>query len=132
MRLPSRRRKPLALRFSAASSPFFLAALLPAAAAAAAPPCKPCGGVTTPDLAATAAALQAAPRVAKEARLYVRWRQDALAAWDPAPGRAIADAGGTPWLAVVFHAPSPLVEHAADLERELAGLAGVASNAGPV
>jgi hypothetical protein len=106
-------------------------AALPVPAAAATPPCKPCAGVTTGELAATAAALQLAPRVAPDARLYVRWRHDALGEWDPAPARAIADAGGTPWVEVVFHTPSPLIGHAADLERELAGLAAVARNPGP-
>ena len=112
----------------------FLAAVavLPSAATAAVPPCKPCAGVTTDELGATAAALLQAPRVASDARLYVRWRHDALADWDPAPARAIGDAGGTPWVEVVFHTPAPLVEHAADLERELAGLAAVAKNPGPV
>src|SRR5581483_2846887 len=78
------------------------------------------------------AALQHAPRLEKDARLFVRWRHDALQDWDPAPARAVADAGGTPWVEVVFHTPSPLLEHAPDLERELAGLARVARDPGPV
>src|SRR5689334_17937552 len=118
--------RPLAL------SAFVVSALLTAASArAAAPPCKPCAGVTTDSVGQAVAALQQAPRVAADARLYVRWRHDALRDWDPAPARAIADAGGTPWVEVVFHTPSPLVEHAGELERELAGLATVAKNAGP-
>src|SRR4029078_2715484 len=64
--------------------------------------------------------------------LYVRWRHDAISPWDPASVRAIADAGGTPWVEVVFHTPAPLVESASDLERELAGLAAVAKDAGPL
>jgi hypothetical protein len=108
------------------------ALLVAAAASAATPPCKPCAGVTTGSVDQAVAALQQAPRVAADARLYVRWRHDASAAWDPAAARAVADAGGTPWLEVVFHTPSPLVEHAGDLERELAGLAAVAKDAGPL
>src|SRR5262245_15406657 len=97
-----------------------------------APPCRPCAGVTVTDPTVAVAALQQAPRVADDARLYVRWRQDATTAWDPGAAKAVADAGGTPWLELVFHTPAPLVEHAADLERELAGLASVARNAGPL
>ncbi len=106
--------------------------LASAVASAATPPCKPCAGITTGSVGQAVAALQQAPRVAADARLYVRWRHDASAAWDPAAARAVAEAGGTPWLEVVFHTPSPLVEHAGDLERELAGLAAVAKDAGPL
>src|SRR5687767_9545745 len=106
--------------------------LASAVASAATPPCKPCSGITTGSVSQAVAALRQAPRVAADARLYVRWRHDAAAAWDPAVARAVAEAGGTPWLEVVFHTPSPLVEHAGELERELAGLAAVAKEAGPL
>jgi hypothetical protein len=119
--------RPLALLAYASS-----ALLASAAAHAAAPPCKPCAGVTTSSVGEAVAALQQAPRVAEDARLYVRWRHDALRDWDPAPARAIADAGGTPWVEIAFHTPSPLVEHAGELERELGGLAAMAKNAGPL
>jgi hypothetical protein len=106
--------------------------LASSAAGAVTPPCKPCEGSTTGSVGRAVAALQQAPRLAADARLYVRWRHDATAPWDPAPARAVAEAGGTPWLEVVFHTPSPLVEHAGDLERELAGLATAAKDAGPL
>ena len=109
-----------------------VAAALPASLSAATPPCRPCAGVTVDHAGDAVEALSAAPRVAADARLYVRWRHESLSAWDPAAARAVADAGGTPWLQVVFHTPAPLVEHVADLERELAGLAAVAKNAGPL
>ncbi|HEV8630846.1 MAG TPA: hypothetical protein VGV61_11050 [Thermoanaerobaculia bacterium] len=120
-------KRPLAIALAAP-----VAALLAAAAHAAAPPCKPCVGVTTDAAHDVVTALQQAPRLAADARLYVRWRHDALADWDPAPAQAVAAAGGTPWIEVVFHTPAPLVEHASELERELAGLAAVAKNPGPV
>src|ERR1044072_7376101 len=106
--------------------------LTSAASRAATTPCKPCAGVTTRGVGRAVAALQQAPRVADDARLYVRWRHDALRDWDAAPARAIAEAGGTPWVAVVLPTPAPLVEHAGELERELAGLGRVAKNAGPL
>ena len=119
--------RPLAL------SAFVFSALVTSATAhAATPPCKPCGGVTTESVGQAVAALQQAPRVTADARLYVRWRHDALKEWDPSPARNVADAGGTPWVEIVFHTPSPLVEHAGELERELGGLAAVAKNAGPL
>ncbi len=120
--------------FAALHRSLVLAALLllPATALAAAPSCKPCAGVTAGSPAEIVAALAQAPRLADDARLYVRWRHEALADWDPAAAQAVAAAGGTPWVEVVFHTPSPLVEHVADLERELAGLATVAKNAGPL
>jgi hypothetical protein len=128
------RRSERLLRFSLLASLALVASslLTPVVARAATPPCKPCAGVTIGSVGQAVAALQQAPRVAADARLYVRWRHDASAAWDPAAARAVADAGGTPWLEVVFHTPSPLVEHAGDLERELAGLAAVAKDAGPL
>src|SRR4051812_10546098 len=136
------KRLPIIARAAAATRvPFGLAVsivLLVAAAGvgagarAAAPPCNPCAGVTTGAAHEVVAALQRAPRLDKDARLYVRWRHDALQTWDPAPAQSVADAGGTPWVEVVFHTPAPLVEHAPDLERELAGLADVVKRPGPV
>src|SRR6186997_621002 len=111
------------------------ALLAPKAVAAATPPCMPCAGVTTTSVGEAVAALRQAPRVAADARLYVRWRHHALEAWDVGNAgsvRAVVEAGGTPWVAVVFHTPSPLVDHAGDLEQELAGLAAVAKEAGPL
>jgi hypothetical protein len=108
------------------------AALFANVARAATAPCSPCAGVTTRAAHEVVEALQQAPHLDPEARLYVRWRHEALQRWDPAPAQGVAAAGATPWLEVVFHTPAPLVEHATDLERELAGLAAVVREPGPV
>src|SRR5262249_53673155 len=94
--------------------------------------CNPCAGVTTGAAHEVVDALQQAPHLAKDARFYARWRHEALGDWDPAPAQNVASTGATPWVQVAFHTPAPLVEHAPELERELAGLAAVARNPGPV
>ena len=99
-------------------------------ARAATPPCKPCAGVTVAALGDAVAALQAAQPLAEEARLYVRFRHEAALPFDPTPSEELIEAGATPWVAVSFRAPTPLVEHIAELDAELAGLAALARDAG--
>lgn len=106
--------------------------LLPAGAAAATPPCMPCAGISAAGPGKAWEMLRVVPALSEEARLYVRWRHRALDAWDPEPARSLDALGATPWVAVVFTTPAPLVEHVAELDAELAGLAALARDAGPL
>ena len=96
------------------------------------PPCLPCVGVTVESPEEAAKALGEVPALEEEARLYVRWRHDLDRPWIPAPAERIEAAGGTPWVELVFRTPSPLVENAETLERELAAAAEIADRAGPL
>ncbi len=132
-----RGRRGLGPRLAALSAAIGLA--LPAALAAAAPPCLPCGGLTVEDPAALAAALAAAPALGPEERLYAAWDVDlGRIAEGPAGGAgeegaraaALAGAGATPWVRLVFRAPAPLATHFQRLERELEAAAEIARRAG--
>ena len=105
-----------------------LAAVAPAVGAA--PPCRPCAGITVATPADALAALRAAPALAEEARLYVRFPHAAAEPFDPSGSEELVEAGATPWIAVSFGAAVPLVEHVAELEEELAGLAALVRDAG--
>jgi hypothetical protein len=96
------------------------------------PPCNPCGGVRTADPVAVAAALATAPLLEGEDRLYVNWTVEltALEAVE-AQAAAVRDAGGTPWLTLVFRTPSPVLDHIAALDVELKAAAAAARAVGP-
>ena len=91
------------------------------------PPCSPCAGLEVGEPYALLPALAAAPKLDPEARLYVAWDVPLDVAATPAAGHAVARAGATPWLRLLFSTPPPLLEHAAALQEELefaAALAG--------
>src|SRR5688500_17637626 len=100
------------------------------AQSAAIPPCRPCAGITVASPADATAALRQGPPLAEEARLYVRFSHDAATPFDPSASEELIEAGGTPWVAVSFRAASPLVEHLAELDAELASLAALARDSG--
>jgi hypothetical protein len=108
------------------------AASLPLPASAASPPCLPCVGVTARGPGHASEVLSQAPALDEEARLYVRWRHRATDAFDAEPARSLHALGATPWVAVVFHTPGPLVENLAELDAELSGLAAIARDSGPL
>jgi hypothetical protein len=100
---------------------------------AASPPCLPCGGIEVEDPGAVALELaHTVPRLEGEARLYVAWRHRLGDAWEARSGEALRASGATPWLMVTLTTPSPLLEHAAELEAELEELSAVAREAAPV
>ena len=95
--------------------------------AAAATPCAPCAGVRVDDPFALLPAFSAAPHLDGEARLYVAWDLPLDATATPAAAHALAAAGASPWLRLVFRTPAPLADHLEALQRELevaAALAG--------
>ncbi len=96
-------------------------------AVAATPPCRPCSGISTVGPAAAALALAAAPPVDPEARLYVRWRVSLDGSGAVAGSDALAAAGATPWVALVFTTPAPVTEHVDSLASELAEAARLAA-----
>lgn len=109
-----------------------LTTTLPAAAQPAGPPCTPCLGVRVADPQAAAAALAQAPAIPEEARLYVAWDVDLGEAGASAAGaREVAEAGGTPWLRLVFRTPPPVTSNLNALEAELRRAAELARGAGP-
>jgi len=64
------------------------------------------------------------------APLFVAWRVALDGSGSAAAAPAVAAAGGTPFLTLVFTAPPPLIEHAAALEAELEAAAALARAAG--
>jgi hypothetical protein len=111
---------------------FALALSLPMSAAHAAGfPCQPCAGVRlgqgwTPEAEALLPQAKLPPR----SPLFVAWEVPAAEAGSATAGMAaVAKAGATPWITLVFATPSPLTGHAADLAPELAGAAALAAQA---
>lgn len=100
---------------------------------AASPPCLPCAGVEVTNPDAVAAALAELPALAEGARLYVLWNVDAVADRSEIGHTvsALTASRATPWIRVVFHTPSPIAEHLAELEEELKGAAALARAAAP-
>ncbi len=100
---------------------------LPAPANAAGLPCKPCAGVELDSPQGVAEALAAQSGLKPGSPLFVAWEVP-LAPAPAADGAAaaIAQAGATPWLALVFRTPAPLASHAARLQGELEAAAAVA------
>jgi len=108
---------------------FALFAALSAAAplSAVGSPCTPCAGVRVADPFALLGALQSTPHLAGEARLYVAWDVALDPTATPAAGHALAGAGASPWLRLLFRTPAPLAGHLDALQSELevaAALAG--------
>jgi hypothetical protein len=109
-----------------------LGANLASAAESPGPPCKPCFGLALADPAAVSAATAALPIVPaleKDARLYFAWNVDldgeSLASTADA-ARALAAAGGVPWMRLEFGTSSPLIENVAALQVELESAAALA------
>ncbi len=128
---------------------------IPSAIFAATLPCLPCAGVrleptnlevaehADPSAAAeTAAVTPANPSSLPDATALLRTANlepgsPLFVAWEaPLPGnpeetataaRQVAEAGGTPWLSLVFTTPSPLAQNAERLQNELRAAAAVAA-----
>ncbi|MEO8277591.1 MAG: hypothetical protein ABI639_15365 [Thermoanaerobaculia bacterium] len=81
--------------------------------------CRPCSGIVVEDPFAVATVLAAAPRLEKDARLFVGWDAPLDGTASPAAAHALAGAGATPWLRLHFNSPAPLLEHLDALQREL-------------
>ncbi len=74
-------------------------------------------------------ALNDAPKVNENGRLYVMWNVEALSAnpnTNADAARAVLAAGGTPWIRLTFRAPSPIAEHLTELESELKAVTALA------
>ncbi len=91
----------------------------PSAITAAEAPCLVCPGVTVDDPLAVTAALEAAPRLEKGARLYVAWDAALDGSASPAGAHLVVAAGAQPWIRLQFTTPAPLLEHVEALQREL-------------
>lgn len=117
-----------AMRSFAAIALLVLAGAAPAVAAT--PPCAPCAGIVLDDPYAELGALAASPALAKDAHLAFAWEMPLDASATPAGARAVAAAGGEPWLRLVFRTPAPLLEHLERLQGEIAIAAELARTAG--
>jgi len=111
------------LRLASNLAPAVLACALATAGSAALPaaetPCRICAGVAVDDPFAAVAALEGAPRLEKEARLFVAWAAALDGTASPAGAYAVATAGATPWIRLNFTTSAPLLDHVAELQREL-------------
>ncbi|MCB1034364.1 MAG: hypothetical protein KDD47_11090, partial [Acidobacteria bacterium] len=97
------------------------------AALAQGPPCKPCAGLLVDDPSTVLGALESAPILEGEARLYVAWQVELESPNSPRPIEdGIRRAGAVPWLRLAFRTPSPVLEHADALATELAAAAEIA------
>jgi hypothetical protein len=102
--------------------------------AAAALPCAPCAGVRLAAPDGVIDALKAQYQLKPGSPLFVAW--DVPLTPEEAPGAlspaTVAQAGGTPWLSLVFTTPAPLAKdpaHLARLQGELQAVARVAAAA---
>ncbi len=110
--------------------PFLLAISVNQALEGQAPPCRPCGGIVVSNPLAAARALEAKPLLEGEARLYVAWDVELEEAARAAEAStAVAKAGGTPWIRMIFRTASPLLANADTLSQELAAAAKLAGAA---
>ena len=117
----------LTLATVAVAAVFFTAPVSPAAALP--PPCKPCVGLSVDDPFAALSAIESPPRLEKDARLYLAWNVPLDGSASPAGAHAVAAAGATPWMRLVFTTPSPLLENSLPLQRELEAAAEFARHA---
>jgi hypothetical protein len=108
--------------------------VLPGLAAAATLPCAPCAGVrlTSPD--GVVEALKAQYQLKPASPLFVAWDVPLTAGAAPGPldPGAVAKAGATPWLSLVFTTPAPLTkdpQHLTRLQGELQAAAQAAAAA---
>ncbi|HET9229004.1 MAG TPA: hypothetical protein VFR31_20165, partial [Thermoanaerobaculia bacterium] len=82
-----------------------------------------------PNNPADFASLLAQAKLEKGSPFFVAWEVP-LDGTDPAPtAKAIADAGGTPWLSLVFRTPAPLAQNFEQLQGELRAATAIASAA---
>ena len=105
-------------------------------------PCFPCAGVrfepVQPDVQPAAAApnnpadfasLLAQAKLEKGSPFFVAWEVP-LDGTDAAPAaKGITDAGGTPWLSLIFRTPAPLAQNFERLQGELRAATAIASAA---
>lgn len=83
----------------------------------------------------TAQSLSAAPKITGNGRVYVVWSFDTASENSNAAAEAAAvvtQAGGTPWVKLRFHTPSPIAQHLDELEAELRTVTDWARAARPV
>jgi hypothetical protein len=120
--------------------------LLPLSIEAEVLPCFPCAGVrfegvgsapapdvqtapASPNDPADFASLLAQAKLEKGSPFFVAWEVP-LDGTDPAPAaRGITDAGGTPWLSLIFRTPAPLAQNFERLQGELRAATAIASAA---
>lgn len=82
-----------------------------------------------PNNAADFASLLAQAKLEKGSPFFVAWEVP-LDGTDPAPAaRGITDAGGTPWLSLIFRTPAPLAQNFERLQGELRAATAIASAA---
>jgi hypothetical protein len=86
-------------------------------------------GVGVPDAAAASAAEPMAVSAAHASAVSAADTVAVSAADTAAAARAVAEAGGTPWLSLVFHTPAPLPQGLDRLQGELRAAAGIAAAA---
>jgi len=101
------------------------------AAWAQSPPCSPCAGIRVDKPSEFADTLASEPRLGEEERLYVAWEAALDGSAVSAPIKAIAAAGGTPWVVLQFTTAAPLLDHLESLESELREVARLAHDSGP-
>lgn len=109
---------------------FFLLTTVSQLALAAGPPCRPCAGIRVADPAQVLDNLSADPKIEGEARLYVVWPVDLDGSGQTEDFERVRQAGGTPWVAVTFRTPAPVLQNLETLEKELEDLARLARGGG--
>jgi hypothetical protein len=101
--------------------------------AAAALPCAPCAGVRLASPEGVVESLKAQYQLKPGSPLFVAWEAPLAGAAPLVPDpTAVFQAGGTPWISLVFTAPSPLAKdpaHLARLQDELTATARIAAAA---
>lgn len=84
---------------------------------------------SAPNNPADFASLLAQAKLEKGSPFFVAWEVP-LDGTDPAPAaKGITDAGGTPWLSLIFRTPAPLAQNFERLQGELRAAAAIASAA---
>ena len=96
-----------------------LATLPGGALFAAEPPCRICAGVLVDDPFVAATAVEAAPRLEKEAVFFVAWDAPLDGTASPAAAHRLAAAGARPWIRLLFATPAPLLDHLDALQHEV-------------
>jgi hypothetical protein len=100
--------------------------------------CAPCAGLRASEpegAAALAAALGGQAELAPGTAVFVAWDvpldgREETAGRTAAAAAAVRRAGATPWIALLFTAPAPLLENPSRLDAEVAAAAGIARRAG--
>jgi len=93
--------------------------------------CTPCGGIEAADPYGLLPALAAPPRLAEDARLYAAFELALDTSASPAPAHALAAAGATPWMRLVFRTPAPLLEQIPRLQGEIEAAVAAAGSRPP-